>query len=918
MLRFHIFILLAIVGFGTTFSTASQMVFAQDADLAVVSINRSVDGVSTGTVYIYDANYTLIRILESPEKSVAGQFSGDIAYKNNKLILSTPGRVNANQKSDESLKYEGGVSIFDGLNGSLIKTIPNPQPNTIKEHVGGNFGSAIAFDGNKISVGSSNRDINGISAAGAVYIYDDMGNSLFTIENPNPMKADGFGSSLVFWGDKIIVGISNKFSDTYAHTGAVSIYDANSGNLLKTIKNPNPSAYARFGSSVDISENKLLVTASTATVDGDENVGEAYLFDANSGNLLKTIKNPNPNDNDMFGRSAMFAGDRIIISATGDGVFDEGSVYIFDSNGKLLNTLHSPQKTPNSGFDSNEFGTSLAVSGNRFAVGDDNKMTNGVRTGGAYVFDIESGNLLQTIDNPISSPDAFGYYLEFVGNMEPSQDTITKIKSQENLDTESSLIGNSDNEVWIDPKRDTVSSFVGTLQYDQIPENFKCDITPKINYQYVEKNQHAQYPNYDSLFMRIGGEETSKDFQMIIGLWNEKDKAYAKDLSFHIILKNPDGSDKMGAIYSPDAYSDYSTLGLAIEANSQANKDGVVPSDVEKKFTSLFGSDYVIPVGIKSSGNYQLYVRAFDSQDDWISTDTCGLQAITPITVNGNDDVTVGKIQFSNILVSAIETNFENFELSKQTVLEAVENTNNNSVPSEQKSEEDVTNMKYLSPLKQFKAGVRIDKIQCSEPLQTILKTDGTPVCVKSDSIEKLREYGWTNSKIISDELVREKILELTGLLESGHVAEFNELRTELVAFVLLERVDATGMNLDGINLRYTSLPGANLHNATLRGANIGNADLSNANLQDSDLKGADLSYTRLWGANLHGANLQDSNLEGSSFRSADLTQASLQNANLKNADLPVTVNLSATDLRNVKNIPISIGEARERGAIVD
>ncbi len=177
------------------------------------------------------------------------------------------------------------------------------------------------------------------------------------------------------------------------------------------------------------------------------------------------------------------------------------------------------------------------------------------------------------------------------------------------------------------------------------------------------------------------------------------------------------------------------------------------------------------------------------------------------------------------------------------------------------------------------------------------MKTDGTPACVKPDSIEKLREYGWTNSKILSDELVREKLLELTGLLEGGHVTEFNELRTELVAFVLLERVDAVGMNLDGINLKYTSLPGANLHNATLKGANIGNADLSNANLQDSDLKGADLSYTRLWGANLHGANLQDSNLEGASLRGADLTLANLENANLENADIPITANLSAIEI---------------------
>jgi len=230
----------------------------------------------------------------------------------------------------------------------------------------------------------------------------------------------------------------------------------------------------------------------------------------------------------------------------------------------------------------------------------------------------------------------------------------------------------------------------------------------------------------------------------------------------------------------------------------------------------------------------------------------------------------------------------------------------------------DIFSKVIISPLKQFKGGTRIDKIQCSESLQMILKTSGTPACVKPESIEKLRERGWTNSKIISDELVREKILELTELLENGQVTEFNELRTEIVTFLLLERVDAVGVNLDGINLENTALPGADLRNATLKNTNIRKADLSNANLQNADLEGADLYHAKLWGVNLQGANLQNANLKEVSLRSADLSNANLQNADLEGADIPITVNLSNTDLRNVKNLPISVEDAKERGAIID
>ncbi|MBS3926926.1 MAG: hypothetical protein KGZ34_09610 [Nitrosarchaeum sp.] len=50
-----------------------------------------------------------------------------------------------------------------------------------------------------------------------------------------------------------------------------------------------------------------------------------------------------------------------------------------------------------------------------------------------------------------------------------------------------------------------------------------------------------------------------------------------------------------------------------------------------------------------------------------------------------------------------------------------------------------------MSPLKQFKSGVRIDQIQCNEGFVVALKSsNGNPSCVKRESLEKLRERGWT------------------------------------------------------------------------------------------------------------------------------------------------------------------------------
>lgn len=52
------------------------------------------------------------------------------------------------------------------------------------------------------------------------------------------------------------------------------------------------------------------------------------------------------------------------------------------------------------------------------------------------------------------------------------------------------------------------------------------------------------------------------------------------------------------------------------------------------------------------------------------------------------------------------------------------------------------------SPLKQFKAGVPIEEIKCTENLITILKKNGKPACVKPETAEKLIERRWATFDI--------------------------------------------------------------------------------------------------------------------------------------------------------------------------
>lgn len=61
-------------------------------------------------------------------------------------------------------------------------------------------------------------------------------------------------------------------------------------------------------------------------------------------------------------------------------------------------------------------------------------------------------------------------------------------------------------------------------------------------------------------------------------------------------------------------------------------------------------------------------------------------------------------------------------------------------------SENSPDETEWVQPKKQFRDGIPSDEIKCRESLILIQKYDGSPACVKPESISKLIERGWTNS----------------------------------------------------------------------------------------------------------------------------------------------------------------------------
>jgi hypothetical protein len=136
-----------------------------------------------------------------------------------------------------------------------------------------------------------------------------------------------------------------------------------------------------------------------------------------TGALTHTLNHPNLGGGDpagdYFGESVAVSGNYAIVGAkwVSDTADQSGKAYIFDvTTGALLHTLDNPNPYGTSSQDS--FGYKVCMSGNYAVVGAINEDDVGANSGIAYIYNVTTGALLHTLYDPnpygTSTNDAFG------------------------------------------------------------------------------------------------------------------------------------------------------------------------------------------------------------------------------------------------------------------------------------------------------------------------------------------------------------------------------------------------------------------------------------------------------------------------------------------------------------------------------
>ncbi len=270
------------------------------------------------------------------------------------------------------------------------------------------FGWSVSLDGDTAVVGAWRDDEAGADS-GSAYVFErDHGgpgywSQLAKIKADDAAAGDSFGHSVSLSGDIAIVGAYSS-DDTGSDSGSAYVFERDQGGSdnwgqVAKIKADDAATGDQYGyRSVSVSGDTAVVGA-WRDDDAGIDSGSAYVFERDHGGprnwgQVAKINAEDAAAEDFFGNSVCISGDTGIVGAPGDddGGHWTGSAYVFErdhggaGNWGQVTKINAEDATA---FDN--FGVSVALSGDTAIVGAHGDDDAGGESGSAYVFERDQG-----------------------------------------------------------------------------------------------------------------------------------------------------------------------------------------------------------------------------------------------------------------------------------------------------------------------------------------------------------------------------------------------------------------------------------------------------------------------------------------------------------------------------------------------
>jgi hypothetical protein len=353
-----------------------------DGNRAIVGAHFDDDrGSNSGSAYIYkreSVGWVQEAKLTASDGAPGDLFGRTVRISGGLALVGAP-------RDDEAVTDSGSAYVFryDGSNWQQETRLTAADAT-----VNAQFGESIALAENLVVVGAP-RHTGPATESGGAYVFRYDGSAWHQeaqLAGSDAAAYDQFGESVATDGQVIVVGAPTN----NGAAGAAYVFTFNGAAWVQQARlaTSDPAANDFFGWSCALSGDHLLIAApfkSGAAVDS----GAAYMFRRNGVAWFQEAKltAPDAAAYDFFAWSVGLAGHRAVLGSfyDDDAGSSSGSAYVFKHEGD--NWVQEVKLTASDAGTGDQFGQSVAISGNEVIVGSPYDNDGGTHSGSAHIYE---------------------------------------------------------------------------------------------------------------------------------------------------------------------------------------------------------------------------------------------------------------------------------------------------------------------------------------------------------------------------------------------------------------------------------------------------------------------------------------------------------------------------------------------------
>ena len=236
------------------------------------------------------------------------------------------------------------------------------------------FGHAVSINGNTALVGAPKDDDAG-GNSGSAYIFVRQGARWVQkakLAAKDAERSAGFGEAVALVGNTAIIGAPQSGHAGVKFAGGVYVFEREGDSWVEKAKiaADEPGKADRFGFSVAIGADTVVVGAPLRDTAGGQDAGAAYIFgrDGNTWRQLAKVEGKGGRKGDKFGNSVTTNGNVAIVGAPirQEDAFASGAAYAF---ARVDGVWQAKNKVvPKDGAKDLHFGASVAMNENTVAI----------------------------------------------------------------------------------------------------------------------------------------------------------------------------------------------------------------------------------------------------------------------------------------------------------------------------------------------------------------------------------------------------------------------------------------------------------------------------------------------------------------------------------------------------------------------